>query len=62
MMKDNTESLSELFLPLENRMKALEEAGIGGAELKKVQDETAKKILGRTVIPVFDMSVTLHVS
>ena len=45
MMKDNTESLSELFLPLENRMKALEEAGIGGAELKKVQDETAKKIL-----------------
>ena len=45
MMKDNTESLSERLLFLENRMKALEKAGIGGAELKKVQDATAELIL-----------------
>ena len=44
MMKDNTESLSERFLPLENRMKALEKAGIGGAELRKVRDEVAVQI------------------
>ena len=44
MMKDNTESLSERLLFLENRMKALEKAGIGGAELRKVRDEVAVQI------------------
>lgn len=44
-MKDNTGSLGERLLSLENEMRALEEAGIGGAELRKVKDEVAVLIL-----------------
>ena len=44
MMKDNTGFLGERLLSLDNKMKALEEAGIGGAELRKVRDEVAVQI------------------
>ena len=58
MMKGETGSLEERFLALENKMRALEEAGIGGAELRKVQDEVAvlilknkKYFLGNVTVP-----------
>lgn len=47
-MKGNTEPLKEQFQPLENRMKALYDSGIAGAELKNIKDEVAVLIFANS--------------